>query len=452
MSKKISWIIILVIIFLSISYFFLIKNLGNRSITNNIKIFQLGINGYNRSSINLSIFRRNGLITIDNNQIITFFDKEGNICLVFRDLKNQNFFYKILPNKMPKELLGDGHMSLNLGYSMDGYLHLIYGAHATTPNYYLIKIDQPFDGKNITVVSDDINLLNLSSNRITYPQFFYFNHQLVLIYRDDEANSISINRYNLIEKRWSKWHNPLISMSDNVTVYLNNLSTRDSYVAIAFTRRLTPNNPNSNENIYLIYSEDGGYSWKNNNGKLLSLPIKDTDLQPIIFIPRGSNLINQAGSYLDSNLIFRIVYYKNNENKIPQIYCASFNLKKNILENIEQITTRNKSFELQGRGTLSLPISRPEIFEIDQRLFILYREDSNIWLFYKEIKKKEDKWKKIKLYQGNIKNWEPIIDFSLLNKNKLSLFIQNAEQGENDTNAQVSDFDSPITLLDVSFN
>ncbi|MEW6556117.1 MAG: BNR-4 repeat-containing protein [Elusimicrobiota bacterium] len=423
------------------------NNIAKFKSQRNINILQLRTKGYGKSSINLSVFRKSGLMTLNNVQIISYFGSEGDIVLAFRDLTKNRVFYRTLKNEMMARLLGDGHCSINMGYSNDGYLHLICGAHATVPYYLKLKIVSLQEGK-IDIISTDFHLLNLPCKNITYPQFYNLGNHLLLVYRNDDANTMAINKYDTSTGTWQKYHISLIKANNIASVYINTIGIRDNYVAIAYTCRVKNDNPNSNENIYVIYSDNFGLTFKDSNSaQLIDLPIDGRrEIPPLMIIPQGSNLINQCGAFIDSRYIFRIVYYANDKKGIPQIYMISYDLKHNNLIAVEQVTSRNLDFELAGMGTLSLPISRPEIFQIGDNLAIIYREVENIILLKKPIEC-QGNWQTYSIFTGYIKNWEPVVDTTLLLLNKLSIFIQGAKQGESDTIFE-NGIAQPILIID----
>jgi hypothetical protein len=404
--------------------------------------------GYARSGINLAIYRRHALLSVKDKQLINYLGKSGEIRLVARTLTAEPDAEISIPNPMPSRMLGDGHQGINTGYSADNFVHLIFGAHGTTPFYY--RVQWP----DLIVSRGNPTDLKLSSHLITYPQFYEFNNQLILLYRDDVAKTYGFSRYNVDSHEWQSWLTPLFITPDNVSsVYLNNLGIYGTTIAIAYTVRYpdttNPQNPKVlNEHFRIIYSEDGGTTWRTSNGIQLVLPIPALAPPVTINIPQENTLINQAGAWLGADRIYRVAYYANGAHAIPQIFVSEFDLVSQRIQT-SQVTRRLESFALVGRGSLSLPISRPTIFEFLNRVIVIYRENDEVIAAWKSLDQMDSNWNHLKLCRGSLKNWEPIIDFNQLARGYWSLFLQGAEQGNEDTIFD-SEIESDVILFDLS--
>jgi hypothetical protein len=347
---------------------------------------------------------------------------------------------------MPKYMLGDGHQGISLGYSSDDIIHLIFGAHGTKPFYY--RISWP----DLVVVDSEVDKLALTSNLITYPQFYEYYDHLILLYRDDTLNTYNINKYDSKKGVWQQWFVPLLTTPSDVdSVYLNNLGIRWKTMALAYTLRFSdlenPDHPRVlNEDIRVIYSIDGCVTWRSFNGLELSLPVSASEPSVSLSVPLCYNLSNQSGAWLSSDKIYWVAYFANDSNGIPQIFVSEFSLLTQQVST-SQVTHRTTGFSLIGKGSLSLPLSRPAILGMLDRIVVIYRENNDIKIAWRS-PKGESGWRHMTLYSGFVKNWEPIIDFTQLSRKNICIYIQGAEQGSNDTNFSC-EVTYPAILLDL---
>ena len=410
-------------------------------------IHSLPCSPWTLSAINLSIFTRNAMLTIGEHQLIGYFDTGGDICLVLRHLSTGKMDHRRIANPMSDAALGDAHKSLNLGYSADGFIHAVFGAHGDRPFYY--QLDWP----DLSITSRDADQLNLTSAHITYPQFYYIDGDLVLLYRDDTNRAYSLNRYDARAGMWYQWRPRFLEIpSDTQSVYLNSLGIYEQTIAIAYTLRLPDDQKPPrvlNEDLRVIFSLDAGESWYSFNGVLLSLPI-DAKRPPVtIRVPAGRNLCNQAGAWLGPDGVFWIVYYADDNNGIPQVFVSEIDLFAAEIRG-SRISNQASDFDLTGHGTLhSLPLSRPTVLNILDQIVALWRQNNTILLATRPMRQGSFPWTTFYLaFSGMIKNWEPILDFTRLQENVITLFVHGAEQGDADTNFPAG-IDTPAVLVDL---
>jgi hypothetical protein len=348
-------------------------------------------------------------------------------------------------------MLGDGHQGVNMGYSTDGFIHMILGAHTATHYYY--KITWP----DLEIVHSDERELALPSDKISYPQFYNLAGELLLFFRDDDSKTYSLNRYDAVSGAWRPWIVPLITTPDEVDrIYTNGLSISGSTIAIAYTWRYYPDSPNPDEYVVLnegwrvVWSNDFGFTWQAFDGASLSLPIQAFSPPISNFVPAGRNLSNQAGSWLGPDQVLRVSYFADDAQGVPQVYIAEFDLSTREVVTYPPISNNDTDFDLIGRGTLSLPLSRPVVFGLKDRLVTLYRYNDSLYAGWRPISDVIVDWQGIALCTGFLDNYEPIMDFGRTGVGDISLYIQGAKQGPNDTNFP-SDFGAPVTMLDLSY-
>lgn len=385
---------------------------------------------FSESGINLAIIRKEALLTAHGVQVIAYFDAQRRIAIVFRDLASGSLVTRTLCNPMDERSMGDAHEAINMGYSSDGMLHLVYGSHATPVHYYRLRVKDLRSG-TFEIITNDPSQLGLAAHLATYPQFYLLVDRLLITYRNDDDNSIGVSRYDSDVHQWQPWLSPFMTGHNVSSIYMNTIGIRENNIAVAYTIRFS-REATSNQNLYIVLSRDAGAHWSNFDGTPLPVPFSAKDLSPAIWIPLGSKLINQSGAYLDSSMTFRVGFYRGDTKGIPQIFLLSFNLAGHSTVAVEQLTHRTVDFDVTGCGTLSLPISRPAVFELSSKLRVLYRENRDIILLTRSL----TEWKSEVIYSGMIENWEPLWDRDAIEFGVLSMFVQGAEQGSCDTLAK----------------
>jgi hypothetical protein len=435
---------VLVLITLSMPY-----EVGARWLKNERHLYLLPCPAYARSAINISVFTRNAMLTIDGYQVVGYFDSTGDICLVRRHLSTGVMERIWIANPMTEGSLGDAHRTLNMGYSTDGLVHMVFGAHGDQPFYFQLR------WPDLTVISQDVTQLHLTSERITYPQFYDLDGHLILVYRDDANRSYSVNRYDSRTGEWSQWLPKFLMIpSDVQSVYLNSLGIYQQALAIAYTLRLPPTEDPPevlNEDLRVITSQDGGVTWREFDGRPLSLPITAEHPSVTIRIPAGRNLCNQAGAWLGPNGVFRVAYYADDEHGVPQVFVSDLTLFPPEVR-VSKITDQMADFDLRGRGTLhSLPMSRPVVLGVLDQVVVIWRQDNTVKIATRPDYLHSAMWREIDIFSGYLKNWEPVVDFTRVSSGTISLFIQGAEQGDADTNSPRR-VDATAMLLDVELD
>jgi hypothetical protein len=205
-------------------------------------------------------------------------------------------------------------------------------------------------------------------------------------------------------------------------------------------------------NIGYACSFDNGISWKTSKGRGYELPITQVNAEIIYPVSPGSNLINQCSMALDSRNRPHIVFYADDSGGIPQyqhLYFDGAQWRHQI------ISTRTQPFALRGKGTLQIPISRPEVV-VDRfdNVYVITRGDHSRGRMAVTLLAAPDY-----LWSGKNTRFilnedlgfaEPIIDRTRWeNESVLSLLLQRNEQPAHDLDCQV--VNSAVTLLDIKF-
>jgi hypothetical protein len=422
-------------------------------------LLELPVAPFINSGINTGIFRKNSMISRGGRQLIAYFAADGRIALIERSLKaDEPSKVFLVESEMPVDMLGDGHQAVNMGLDSNDRVHLIWGCHDTaSPGYAKLR----WDGDGIVLENRSNVLPFRSAQRISYPQFYGSFDQLFLFFRRDcsRAGKESYDQcfwsYDAARQTWAAMYEPLVAFPEPPRLaYFNTMGERGSTLALAYTirrydlmDRSDPAMRVMNESIRIIKSEDRGRHWCNLAGKVLPSPIQALAIDPSISIPPDQNLVNQGGGCLDGSRQFRISYFQNDENGIPQIFLTSVGLDDGMCQT-EILTHRVEPFNMLGRGTQVWPISRPVVLCLGKTVLVIYREDARLMAQVKT----DAGWEELVLYAGPLGNYEPIVDYTALSSGRLSLYLQYSMQGRDDRSASelASDLLYGAYVLDVS--
>ena len=178
------------------------------------------------------------------------------------------------------------------------------------------------------------------------------------------------------------------------------------------------------------------------------MPITPANSEAVYAVSTGSNLINQTSAAVDTLNQPHMVFYSNDPSGIPQYQHLWFNgseWKHNY------ISSRENPFMLEGRGTLQIPISRPEIL-IDKNdyVYVIYRDDlteDRMAVQRLDPPAYEPPGQVRLLWEESLGYAEPIVDkIRWQNDGILTMLIQHNYQPPHDQKTQTH-FD-PIYLVD----
>lgn len=382
---------------------------------------------YSASSINVSFFRRHGIITKGACQWVAYFGPVGQVIVAKRALPHGIWLWREFENGMPARMIGDGHQSINIGYSSDDRLHLIWGAHGTCPRYLCLN---PSTLERIAIRSPFAD-----DETASYPQFHEFNKDLILIFRNDRTEAIDWRGYRATPDGWCRDSNTvLLKPLDVESIYLNTPAINNSSWALAYTLRRWTNKtgalppPIVNEHLRVVFSENGGREWRLPDGGSRTAPILADVPQPVLEIPAGRNLMNQCGGCFDENGVFWFTFLATDANGEFYVNVAHIKLGE-ARAHTEVLKRTGFHGELRGMGTLTLPVSRPAIGHVLDSHYVLFRMGNEIHLFLSDNKHDGTKsWRETVIARGDFGSWEPVVDDSTDYNQPLRFYLQRASQ------------------------
>lgn len=388
------------------------------------------------STVNTSIFRHHALITRGKSQYVAFY-KDSTTINITKITDSKPFeMYELKGNYD----LRDAHNGISIGCDRGGFLHLTYDHHGTKLRYR-----RALTPDCISNWSEELIMTGRYETSVTYPSFIMskVGNRMALLYRDGTWNNGS-SRLKYYEESSHTWHDhpsPILSGEQQIpwtaNPYWNHPAVGNdgslhlSYVwrtnSIGKAERL------NNINICYAKSLDNGITWLTSLDQPLELPITPVNTETVFAVSPGSNLINQCSMALDSCNQPHIAFYTNDSADIPQYYHLWLKQKR---WHIRQISDRTNRFQLEGAGTLNLPISRPEIIvDRNDNVHVIYRGDltaDRLAINSASAPHYED-GKQTIIWPEDIGNSEPIIDRTKWEADQtLSIYAQRATQVNGD--------------------
>jgi hypothetical protein len=147
--------------------------------------------------------------------------------------------------------------------------------------------------------------------------------------------------------------------------------------------------------------------------------------------------MNQYSCYISDKGIIYITHLNNDENGIPQVHLSVVNLNQGSVRTTV-VSNNCVDFDLIGKGTLVLPLSRSDVVASENYIHVVYRQGNKMMIASCELDKDgypNGEWSYLSPYSEDLGAWEPNYDKVLWKTNRiLSVFVQSTVQGEADTN------------------
>jgi hypothetical protein len=387
--------------------------------------------GWAANSINAVVFRKNSLTTFRDTQFIAFYNQQGYVMLGKRKSGNAQWIFKQTPFKAN---ITDAHNNISIITDGKGFLHLAWGHHDIPLNYCKSTAPGSLD------LTDKIKMTGLNEQKLTYPEFYNLpDGNLLFFFRNGASGrgNLVINKYNVESGKWAQLHENLIDGEGKRNAYWQACVDAKGTVHLSWVWRESPD-VESNHDMCYAKSDDAGLTWKKSSGEKYYLPINDESAEYACKIPENSELINQTSMCADENgNPYIATYWRNKKDSVPQYHII---YKKNGEWEMNNLSFRKTVFSLSGGGTKRIPISRPQIIPLKNKIALIFRDEergNKVSIAIKGNPKKLQ-WKIKDILSDNLGSWEPTYDTQLWKeKTILNLFVQKVEQagGEGLTNA-----------------
>jgi ribosomal protein L24E len=220
---------------------------------------------------------------------------------------------------------GDGHEKVSMGISPDGCIHLSFDHHLSELRYRVSKapvaaVPEKHEWSDALFGPVQNNLGGERIESVTYPAFSTDGKNFVLYLRlgggSGSANSHFFNYQNgkwvlngekeskVIDKKWS-------GRDKTVNAYVHGLVFHGARRHMTWCWRDTPDAKTSHDLCY-AYSDDGGKTWKNNNGVEIGRTGKefitaDSPGVAVVKIPAGSGYVNGGSVAISGDGVIHVL-------------------------------------------------------------------------------------------------------------------------------------------------
>jgi hypothetical protein len=390
-----------------------------------VKVTNVG-KGWADNSVNVTIFRKNSLVTFRNTQYIAFYDDSANVIIGKRELNEGKWQ---LHRTGFKGKVSDAHNVICIMADGDGYLHMAWNQHNNNLHYC-----RSISPGSLTF-TQQMPMTGIHEDEVSYPEFYKLeNGNLIFLYRDGGSGNgnLVINSYDIKSKKWSQVNGNLIGGEGKRSAYWQACTDSLGTFHISWVWRETPDVATNHDMCY-ARSKDGGRTWEKSTGEKYILPITAATAEYACHIPQKSELINQTSMFADSKgRPFIVSYWADSGTNVPQYHLI---YKEGKSWQAYNTAFRKTAFSLSGTGTKHIPISRPQIISWNknnrQKAAIIFRDEERgnkvSAAICNDLGKM--KWNVLDLSSEDEGAWEPSYDTELWKKKHLlHLFVQKVIQ------------------------
>ena len=391
--------------------------------------------GWANNSVNVTVFRKNSLVTHGRTQYIAYYSDDAFLVLGKRKLNSSN--WELLKTQYQGNA-SDAHNSISLMVDGNGYLHVSWDHHGHPLRY--AKSVKP----NSLVLGKKTEMTGLNETNVTYPEFFKMpDGNLIFMYRDGSSGrgNMVINRYDYRTQKWQQVQQNLISGEDKRNAYWQAVVDGKGVIHVSWVWRESWL-VETNHDMCYARSTDGGRTWENSKGEKYDLPITAQTAEYACLIPQNSELINQTSMAVDDKGNPYIAsYWSPCESNIPQYHIIYRDANG---WHTECLGFRTQAFSLKGGGTKRIPIARPQLTVVQKKnqtsLCLIFRDEERGSIISAAhcADLNNPSWEIEELTGFQVGAWEPSFDTELWRqKRKLHLFVQNTEQVDGEGKANV---------------
>jgi hypothetical protein len=455
-------------------------------------------NGWANVEINATAFKNQSTVTVGNYQFISYYAADQTLILGRRNLVTSPDTWFLLRTGETSANINDSHNVSTIGIDGDGFLHAAWGVHGNPLRY--MRTDQSvLSDASFTVPGNTSGQTPLQSGSITYPEFWNVpgSGDMLLSYRTGSSGNgeYQLARWNNGTNVWDSVHavsgsgnantgpQPWIDNDfssaeapPNANAYLNGL-VYDSTGRLhtTWTWRTGGDSTSgftdfqSNHNLMYAYSDNHGVDWRLADGSLLQRngvhDIDENNATPVISLPEGSSLINQASSTVGpDDTLYTATWWAPDAaqgNHTRQYMLAAYN----PYEPMPQWQTYQVGERAAENGNNHVPesqlgtfrMSRPIVLtDDDNRVLVVFSDHQRgqgVTVAYSELPTRDD-WQYLDLTTNEDLNlWEPKYDQARWESDGvLSMLYQPAGQGLSPTPVSIIEWDAKAYFQELGGN
>ena len=391
-----------------------------------IKRSQVGT-GWAGNSVNTVIFRRNSIVTWNQQQFTAFYDDSGAVVLAKRLSDTPD--WTIRKTRYRGNVL-DAHNSISIMTDGAGYLHMAWNHHDTPLHYCRSRAPGSLE------MTEVFPMTGLKEDRVSYPEFYRLpDGDLIFLYRDGASGrgNIMMNLYDTETQTWTQVQDGWISGEGERSAYWQAAVDSRGTIHVSWVWRETWDVA-TNHDLCYAKSPDRGKTWEKSTNEVYQLPITARTAEIAWKIPQNSELINQTSMCTDDlGFPWIATYWRPAGSQIPQYHVVYNNGSE---WKVSQVTHRRTSFSLSGGGTKRIPVSRPQIMTGQDRTCIIFRDaERNDRVSAAVCEDPENPvWSILDLTEDSVGQWEPSYDTELWRRDRIvNLFVQKVGQGDSET-------------------
>jgi hypothetical protein len=384
--------------------------------------------GWAKNAVNAVVFRKNSVVSHQNDQYTAYYDSTGNVMLAKRKLNTDK--WQVIKTKY-KGNVKDAHNDISIMVDGQGYLHLAWDHHNNPLRYSRSVKPGSLD------LTEQLPMTGKQENKVSYPEFYRLpTGDLLFLYRDGGSGNgnLVLNRYEVKSKQWTRLYDVLIDGEGERNAYWQAAVGENGTIHLSWVWRESPDVA-SNHDLAYARSVDGGKTWVKTTGEKYQMPIKASTAEYARKIPEKSELINQTSMYADAaGNPYIGTYWRPEGTAVPQYHVVYHDGGQ---WQTRQVSERKTPFSLSGGGTKKIPISRPQVMVKEQGgkkiIYFVYRdvERNDYVTLAQSTDLTKNTWQVKDLNAASLGNWEPTYDTELWKKSKiLHLFIQKVGQGD----------------------
>jgi len=189
----------------------------------------------------------------------------------------------------------DGHWSPAINVMPDGRLMFTY-AYYTKIKYRISTYNASTETNLTKLISNWGSLQESFDTQASYTRLVVFTDKMLVFYRKGVTIEGNIT-FAVWDNNQEQWEN------ETILAYFNKSETSSGYFTFTYFNNTVmigfiKHNTTGNFNVYFVYSDDKGVTWKNDTGNVKTLPIEaDEDLK----IHSETNVWRIRSTFIDEN-------------------------------------------------------------------------------------------------------------------------------------------------------
>lgn len=413
-------------------------------------------NGYAGSAINSIAFAQNNLITVGDQQFISYYRRHAsdpghpaNNTVVVARRQLGDGHWEIFPTNFYSFNINDTHNVISCAIDGDGYLHMSWGMHVHALLY--AKSDAPVTGTApIRMVSLATAGMTGQETTVTYPKFQTLpDGDVVFLFRMGGSGNGDwyLHRYNTATATWSPIHSnasggtqPLFrgrGQNPNNCFYPDRLTLGpDGMLHLSGVFRYNSSSQagetgyQTNHRYVYLRSADRGNTWQRSDGSTINLPVVNNasflNLGPshvaeiVEDLPEGHSIINEQGMTTDRAgrpiiaTWFAANAARGDHTRQYHIYFhngTTWQRRTVSARNLDNPATKFSEAQL-GTSRMGRPVV---LTDADDRIIVVYNDnrfDGVTVVFTLPLAQDPDRlhWTRMNLTSENLGNWETTYD------------------------------------------